>query len=215
LGSVLPLFQAAKPLDISLGSLRYNHKQYGSRSSIIPMTLADFTSPGLIIPHLLGHNVAAVLEELSQALAQEDCVVDRLTFYSAALNREILGSTDMQSGMAFPHARLPELKRLCFAFGRSEAPLAWAAYSPKHVRAVFLFAIPETAWAEYLLLVSGLARLGKEFGLVEKLQTARETTQILEVFRDVNIPSGSTSDTMAKPSSIAQDPAKPVLKTGT
>src|SRR5207244_2255689 len=32
------------------------------------MTLADFTGPGLIVPHLRGRNVASVIQELSQAM---------------------------------------------------------------------------------------------------------------------------------------------------
>jgi len=96
-------------------------------SPIISMTLADFTSPGLIIPHLRGQDVASVIQELSQALQREGRVGDLLPFYHAALNREFLVSTDMEAGMAFPHARLPGLKELSFALGRSGEPLGWGA----------------------------------------------------------------------------------------
>ncbi|NOS70392.1 MAG: PTS sugar transporter subunit IIA, partial [Verrucomicrobia bacterium] len=74
------------------------------------MTLADFTSPGLIIPHLRGQDAASVIQELSQALQREQRIPDSLPFYHAALNREFMVSTDMEAGMAFPHARLPALK---------------------------------------------------------------------------------------------------------
>ena len=80
------------------------------RSSNTAMTLADFTSAGLIIPHLRGQDVATVIQELSQAMRRERRVPDLLPFYHAALNREFLVSTDMEAGMAFPHARLPGLQ---------------------------------------------------------------------------------------------------------
>jgi mannitol/fructose-specific phosphotransferase system IIA component (Ntr-type) len=89
------------------------------------VTLADFTSPGLIIPHLRGQDAPSVIQELSQALQREMRVPDLLPFYHAALNREFLLASDWEAGMAFPHARLPALKEVCFAFGRSDEPLGW------------------------------------------------------------------------------------------
>ena len=40
------------------------------------MTLADFTSPGLVIPYLRGQEVATVIQELSQAMHREKRVPD-------------------------------------------------------------------------------------------------------------------------------------------
>ena len=94
------------------------------------MTLADFTSPGMIIPHLRGQDAASVIQELSHALQREGRVPDLLPFYHAVLNREFLVSTDMEAGMALPHARLPGLKELAFAFGRSDQPLLGEPTAP-------------------------------------------------------------------------------------
>ncbi len=94
------------------------------------MTLADFTSPGLIIPSLRGKDVASVIQELGQALQRKGRIPDLLPFYHAALNREYLLSTEMEAGMAFPHARAPGLNGLAFALGRSAEPLGWGAKAP-------------------------------------------------------------------------------------
>src|SRR5438552_13250230 len=136
------------------------------------ITLADFTTHGLIVPHLHGRDLPSILQELSQALQREARLPDLLPFYQAALNREFLGSTDLEPGMAFPHARLPGLKELSFAFGRSDEPLDWGGKAGRSVRLVFLMAVPATDSARYLLLISGLARLAKDPLLVEKLYSA-------------------------------------------
>jgi PTS system nitrogen regulatory IIA component len=162
------------------------------------MTLADFTSPGMIVPHLHGRDVASVIQELSRTLQREGRVPDLLPFYHAALNREFLVSTDMEAGMAFPHARLPGLKELCFAFGRAAEPVHWGTKEARTVRMVFLFAVPATDSSQYLLLISGLARLAKENQLVEKLHTARDTFQILELLQQVELRTNATSDTLNK-----------------
>src|SRR5262245_4287353 len=138
------------------------------------MTLADFTSPGLVVVHLRGHEVASVLQELSQSLQREKRLTDLLPFYHAALNREFMVSTDTEAGMAFPQARLPALKELSFALGRSDQPLAWGARSTSAVRLVFLSAVPATDSTQYLALASGFARLAKERQLVERLQSAED-----------------------------------------
>ena len=162
------------------------------------MTLADFTSPNLIIPHLRGHDAAAVIQELCQMLQREKRVGDLLPFYHAALNREFMVSTDMEAGIAFPHARLPGLKELSFALGRSDEPLGWGVKATGSVRLVFLMAVPATDSTQYLLLISGLARLAKDHRLVEKLDAAQDSFQIAEVLRQVKLRTSSTPSSARK-----------------
>jgi mannitol/fructose-specific phosphotransferase system IIA component (Ntr-type) len=157
----------------------------------ISMTLAEFTNPGLIIPHLRGQDAASVIKELCQAMRREGHVPDLLPFYHTALNREFLVSTAMDAGMAFPHARLPGLKQLSFAFGRSDETLPWGRHGARAVRLVCLMAVPATEATQHLLLLSGLARLAKEDRLVQKLQAAQDTFQILEVLHQIKLRGGS------------------------
>lgn len=166
--------------------------------STAAMTLADFTSPGLIVPHLRGREAASVIQELSQAMQREKRIPDLLPFYQAALNREFMVSTDMEAGMAFPHARLPGLKELSFALGRSDEPLVWGAKTSRSVRLVFLMAVPATDSTQYLLLISGLARLAKESRLVEKLQAAQDTFQMADVLRQIELRRSLTPDAMKR-----------------
>ena len=156
-------------------------------SSPPTMTLADFTSPGLIIPHLRGQDATSVIQELSQALQHEKRITDLLPFYHAALNREFMVSTDMEAGMACPHARLPALKEVSFALGRSNEPRGWGAKVSGSVRLVFLLAVPATDSTQYLLLTSGLARFAKDTRLVERLHAAPDTFQMVEVLKQVEL----------------------------
>jgi len=145
------------------------------------MTLADFTAPGLIVPHLRGRDVAGVIQELSEALRRERRVPDLPGFCQAALNRERLVSTDTEGGMAFPHARLGDLVELSFALGRTDRPLAWRAGAAESVRFVFLIAVPATESAQYLQLISGLVRLAKDAAAMEALGSAPDVEQLFQV----------------------------------
>lgn len=162
------------------------------------MTLANFTSPGLMIPHLRGQDAASVIQELSQTLQREKRIPDLLPFYHAALNREYMVSTDMEAGLAFPHARLPALKELSFALGRSEEPLAWGAKSLRSVRLVFLIAVPATDATQYLPLISGLARLGRDSRLVARLHAAPDGSQMLAALQQVELRTSAKPDLMTR-----------------
>jgi mannitol/fructose-specific phosphotransferase system IIA component (Ntr-type) len=158
------------------------------------MTLADFTSPSLIIPSLRGKDVASVIQELSQALQHEGRIPDMLPFYHAALNREFLLSTEMEAGMAFPHARATGLRGLSFALGRSAEPLGWGAKAARSVRLVFLIAVPATDSTQYLQLISGLARLAKESRLVEKIHAAQDPFQVIDVIQQIPLRGGAMGE---------------------
>lgn len=156
------------------------------------MTLADFTSPGMIVPHLAGRDRSSVLQELAQTLQREGRVPELLPFYHAVLNREYLVSTDMEGGIAFPHARLSGVKEVAFAFGRTDEPMAWGSKGSRTVRLVFLLAVPATDSTQYLLLLSGLARLTKEEGLLKKIYAAQDTFQMLNILQQVTLRAGAT-----------------------
>lgn len=157
-------------------------------------TLADFTCPALIIPHLRGQDVTSVIEELSRALHREARVPDFLPFYQSALNREFLVKTDVESGMAFPHARLPEVEKVSFAFGQSNEPIDWGSRGTHTVKCVFLLAVPATDSTQYLALISGLTRLSKQTDLLELLRTARDQDQILSLFQRIMVRTDSLTN---------------------
>jgi len=149
------------------------------------MTLADFTKPGLIVPHLRSRDATGAIHELSLVMQREGGVPDWLRFYHEALNREFLLSTDMEAGMAFPHARLSGLKELVFACGRSDEAFAWGPEVTHQVRMVFLLAVPAGDAGRYLPLVSGLARLSGDHPLLEMIYGAADAAGVMAAFRQV------------------------------
>jgi len=151
------------------------------------ISLADFTSPGLIIPRLQGRDAATVIRELCAVLQREAGVPDLLPFYHAALNREFLFSTVLDHGLAIPHARVSGLARLSFALGRSPEPLSWVPKGRPVVRLVFLCAVPATEATAYLLLSSGLARLAAEPRWLKTLLEAQGTTKMVDALRQVTL----------------------------
>jgi mannitol/fructose-specific phosphotransferase system IIA component (Ntr-type) len=156
-------------------------------------SLADYTNERLILSFLLGGEPTSVIQELAQVLHREGRIADVLPFYHAALNREFLSSTATGSGMAFPHARVPGLDRISMAVGRCAPPISWGPKGNPTVRLVFLVAVPATEGTEYLLLVSGLARLERERLLLDRLLQARAPLEILDLLKAIRVQPGRSS----------------------
>src|ERR1017187_7470179 len=155
-----------------------------------PVSLADYTHPGLIVPSLRERDTAGIISELSQVLQREGSVPDVLPFYQAALNQELLANSALESGLAFPHARLSGVKRLQFAFGRPPEPIVWGGRSSWPVQLVFLLAVPATDAAGYLHLLAILARLGQQPEHLAQLRAADNAEAILAVLQKARMRQG-------------------------
>ncbi len=135
----------------------------------IPVTLADFTRPSLLVPRLRQDDPAGIIGELSQFLQRDATVPDVLSFYQAALNQELMNNSATEAGIALPHARLGGVRQLCFALGRTVQPVSWGPKGSPPVQLIFLIAVPATDAAGYLHLLASLARLGQTPELVSEL----------------------------------------------
>jgi mannitol/fructose-specific phosphotransferase system IIA component (Ntr-type) len=120
-------------------------------------------------------------------LQQQGCVPDVLPFYHAAVNQELMANSALDSGLAFPHARLGGVKQLQFAFGRVPEPINWGAKGPWPVQLIFLLAVPATDAASYLHLLASLARLGQQPDLIAQLRAADNTRVILDLLRKIKV----------------------------
>ena len=156
----------------------------------VPVSLVDYTGSGLIVPELREGDTAGIISELSQALQRQAAVPDVLPFYQAALNQELLTSSALDCGLAFPHARLSGIKRLQFAFGRTPAPIAWGAKSSWPAQLIFLLAVPATDAAGYLHLLASLARLGQQPDVLAQLRVAEDVQAILDVLGNIRMRQG-------------------------
>lgn len=147
------------------------------------LTLADFTSPPLLIPTLRSTEPGSVITELAALLEQEGHLDQLGGFCEAVIAREQLSPTAMPLGWALPHARLDGLTHLSFALGHTSCPLTWFGSAQAHVQLVFLFAVPANQSKTYLDLVSALARLSRREDHVEQLFQAKDAQSLFQLLR--------------------------------
>jgi len=149
-------------------------------------TLADFTSAALMLPKLLGRSMSEVMRELSQSLHQENGSKPDIQYPALkALNCELLTSTMLDLGAAFPHVSMASLSQSRFALGRSGEPLPWRAPALRPLDLVFLILEPVKADVESRQLVSTLHNLGKSCSRLDDLRHAATAEEMLAVLAQI------------------------------
>lgn len=160
-------------------------------------TLADFTSAALMLPKLRGRSMAEVINELSQALHQENGSIPDVLYPGLnALNCELLTSLVLDLGAAFPHVSVATLSRSRFALGRAGELFSWRAPAFRQIDLVFLILDPVKADVESRQLVSTLHNLGKNRSRLDNLRSATTAEEMRVVLAQVPLVAASELPTL-------------------
>ncbi len=144
------------------------------------MNIADIISKSAVLDHVQ----AASKRELVQGLAEKISALaglDERVIFDAVWERENLGSTGYGEGVAFPHARIEGLDKVCGMFARLDESVDFDSLDGKPVDLVFLLISPENSGADHLTALAALSRILKTEGNCEKLRKARSVDEIYTV----------------------------------
>lgn len=101
--------------------------------------------------------------------------------YKTVMERERLGSTALEQGVALPHGRSPQVGEVTLAFGRSRPGLLGDGHDPFKIHLIFLMLVPERAAGEHLAVLSTLGRLLGQAELRNNLLAAETPEQVIEI----------------------------------
>jgi PTS system nitrogen regulatory IIA component len=149
--------------------------------------LCELFTKKVIIPELKATQKNEAIEELLQAI-KKGCKGERFSVSSiveAIVKREKLGSTGIGGGVGVPHAKLPGIKNLLGAFGRTSTPIDFNAVDGEPVQLIFVILAPEAKSAEYLEMLKAVMTAIKRPNAVRFLKAARTVKEIETVFREV------------------------------
>ncbi len=135
------------------------------------MEISDLLQPEAVISGLKAGNKKALLQELARHAATITGVSDKRIF-ETLLERERLGTTGVGNGIAIPHGKLADFKRLYGLFARLEKPIDFDAIDEQPVDLVFLLLAPEGAGADHLKALARVSRLLRDRKVCEKLRGA-------------------------------------------
>ena len=135
------------------------------------MEISDLLQPEAVIAHLKAGNKKQALQELSRHASTITGVNDRKIF-ETLLERERLGTTGVGNGIAIPHGKQPDFKRLYGFFARLDKPIDFDAIDEQPVDLIFLLLAPEGAGADHLKALARVSRLLRDSSMCEKLRGA-------------------------------------------
>src|SRR5258708_20883925 len=112
------------------------------------MDIAELITPDSVIANLRVASKKQALQELARRAAHVVDLHER-RILEVLVERERLGSTGLGSGIAIPHGKLPELRRLHGFFARLERPVDFAAVAHRPVDPIFPLLAPQNAGASH------------------------------------------------------------------
>ena len=149
------------------------------------MEIRDLLQPESVVADLKAANKKQLLQELAKCAARVTGVNDRKIF-ETLLERERLGSTGIGNGIAIPHGRLGDFKRLYGVFARLETPIDFESVDEQPVDLIFLLLAPESAGADHLKALARVSRLLRDREMCEKLRGSDTGDAIYALLTDMS-----------------------------
>ena len=145
------------------------------------MHLAEVFSADMVWPELSSENKEGVLRELSDLIAQREPQLNSDVLYTVLSDREKLGSTGIENGVAIPHAKVDGLLRIIVACGRSVAGMDFDAHDTKPTHLFFVLLAPMNATGMHLKVLARLSRLLKEARVRNRLMEAHGADDLYRI----------------------------------
>jgi len=167
----------------SLASRNYEGLEFNFCASK-NMKILDILEKRMIIPQLASQNKEGALRELVHVLAQVEMQVDEERMLETLLERESLGSTGIGEGVAIPHGKSKDVKKLLASFGRSLPGLDFQSMDGKPAHLFFLLVAPENSAGIHLKALARISRLMKDQTFRKRLMEANSVEEIYSLFSE-------------------------------
>jgi len=133
------------------------------------MEISELIDSSGIAANLRVTSKKQALQELAKRAAEITGRPERAIF-EVLIERERLGTTGVGNGIAIPHGKLPDLKRLYGLFARLETPIDFDAIDEQPVDLICVLLAPEAAGADHLKALARVSRLLRDQAVCEKLR---------------------------------------------
>ncbi len=145
-------------------------------------SFSDLLPPGRVLLDFPATDQTGAIRAVTALFDGDPDVGDAAQLTRQVLEREAISSTALGSGVAFPHARTAEVRRVVVAAGRSRAGVPFQG-GKERVHFVFVIATPPDQVPQYLAAVGKLARLLKNAAVRDELMQAASVEQFLAPLR--------------------------------
>lgn len=148
------------------------------------MKIVDLLNPGAITANLEATGKSEALAELTDTLLKTEKSLDREEIIHVLQERERLGSTGIGDGVAIPHGKLKDLKKLVISFGRSRRGVDFDSMDGKPAHLFFLLIAPEESVGVHLKTLARISKLLKNPSVRQRLLEASDSKDLYQIISD-------------------------------
>jgi PTS system nitrogen regulatory IIA component len=137
----------------------------------------DIVSADALATSLSANGKKQLFQKIA-ALAACAYDLDADTVGDALFERERLGSTGFGGGVAIPHAKIPDLAKMCAVVALLDPAVPFDAVDDAPVDVVFALLSPVDSGAEHLKTLARVSRFLRDEGQVARLRGAGSTAAL-------------------------------------
>ncbi len=147
------------------------------------MALHDILMPTCVFADVHASGKKQALQLIAN-LAEQTLQLNRAEILHGLKEREALSSTGVGSGVAIPHARLPNLSKIHGMFLRFASAFPFAAIDDVPVDLVFVLLAPIDAGASHLIALAEVSRTLRRPEMRRRLRAAPDAAACLGILNN-------------------------------
>lgn len=133
------------------------------------------------------HTKEEVLNMMVDLIAKNsDALPNKDEFLENILNREKVGSTGIGMGIALPHARCENIKKIVVAVALLKESINFNSLDGENVKLLVMVGAPKNQGSEYLSLVGSLMRAFRNKKSRNTLFEASNQQELIEAIAELN-----------------------------
>ena len=149
------------------------------------MEIREILTEESIILDLKSTTKEDIIQELVDKLYDTGSITLKSKFIKALKRREKIGSTSIGYQMAMPHGKTKYVKKASVVIAKSEKGVDRPSIHGLPVKVIIMFAIPQSAGNEDMILISKIAYILGGKNISERLLNAHTKKEILDIFYEV------------------------------
>jgi len=147
------------------------------------MKLSTLLGRKNIIVPILSLDKQPAIEELLGAACATGKVTNRAKALQALLDREKLGSTGLEKGIAIPHARTNAVDGIVLAVGIAPDGVEFQAADGGFSQLFFLLIASEALTTTYIQVLALIARLSQQESFRRSMLAAKTPDEVMELVK--------------------------------
>ncbi len=148
------------------------------------MAFIDLIEPAVVRVPIHSSTKSEVLRELVDLLDAAGKLKSADRALSALLDREAMGSTGLEEGIAVPHAKCDAVERLTVAIGIAPRGIDFQALDGKPSTMFFLLLAPPEQAGQHIEALSEIAKMTRSKSFCRLLLASETPEEVVELFQE-------------------------------